>query len=261
MSTSETSSRLGELARRQLDDYDARRPGSIFASNVTMTVEEAYRLQNAVSALRVERGERVVGYKVGCTSTTIRRQLGIDHCVTGRLYEGERFSSGARLRRDGFANLAIEGELAVTLAREPVDNDFREEDRVPTCVARVLPVIELHHKVFRGNTPSAGELIANNAIHAGFVCGDGGASDAAGAASLNISVNRRVVASCSGESLTRTIHTSLRWLAQVMRERGETLHSGQVVLTGSIPPLIAIDEPCRVDVVAPPFGTVATDFE
>ena len=43
------------------------------------------------------------------------------------------------LSRKGFANLAIEGELAVELSREPAGEDFSEAE-IPACVARVFPV-------------------------------------------------------------------------------------------------------------------------
>ena len=147
----------------------------MFAEGVVLDVAQGYELQSAVAQLRCGRGERVIGYKVGCTSPTIRAQLGIDHCVTGRLYDSEQHSSGAVLSRERFANLAIEGELAVELSHEPNEKDFcesRPEVEIPACVARVFPVIELHNHVMRGEQPSAGELIANNAIHAGFVAGE-----------------------------------------------------------------------------------------
>ncbi len=78
------------LARRQLADYDARRPGRLFAdSAAALAVEEAYALQLAMAQLRRERGERVVGYKIGCVSPAVRRQLGGEHPVFGHIFESE----------------------------------------------------------------------------------------------------------------------------------------------------------------------------
>ena len=88
--------RIRQLAARQLADYDAREPGTLFAEGVTLDVAEAYAVQSAVAALRRGRGERIVGYKVGCTSPNIRAQLRIDHCVAARLYDSEQHSSGVR---------------------------------------------------------------------------------------------------------------------------------------------------------------------
>jgi 2-keto-4-pentenoate hydratase len=165
-------STIDALAARQLADYDQRRPGTLFADGVELTIDQGYALQSAVTELRQKRGEKVVGYKVGCTSPTIRSQLGIDHCIMGSLFDSEQHPSGAILSGDSYSHLACEGELAIELSRQPSLTDF-QSDGIPGCVSRVFPVIELHQYVTRAKSPNAAELIANNAIHAGVVAGSG----------------------------------------------------------------------------------------
>ena len=253
-------SEIKQWAVRQLADFDARQPGSVFADGVVLNVPQAYVLQSAVAALRCDRGEQIIGYKVGCTSPKIRAQIGIDHCVTGRLYDSEHHLSGAVLSRSNYANLAIEGELAVELSRGPMADDFLDNG-IPACVARVFPVIELHHHVMRGERPSASELIAHNAIHAGFVAGEGVRPDEAhGDPSLSIFANDQLLEECAGGELIQTIHSSLKWLTEIVQDRGEQLCGGQTVLTGSIPTLIPLSEDCRLRVEAPPFGSVEVQF-
>jgi 2-keto-4-pentenoate hydratase len=77
---------IDALAIRQLVDYEQRRPGMIFEDGLELIVEQGYALQAAVTELRQKRGEKVVGYKVGCTSSAIRSQLGIKHYITGSLF-------------------------------------------------------------------------------------------------------------------------------------------------------------------------------
>ena len=166
---------VGELAARQLKDYDSHQPGMLFAEGCVLDVSQGYELQNAVAKLRFQRGERLIGYKVGCTSSAIQEQLKITHRVRGFLFDTEHYESGVALSRQSFDNLAIEGELAIELSREPREEDFADH-LLPPCISRIFPVIELHNHVMRGQQSSAGELIANNAIHAGFVSGGGGLS-------------------------------------------------------------------------------------
>jgi 2-keto-4-pentenoate hydratase len=252
---------IEKRAARQLADYDARQPGMMFAEGVSMGVAEGYELQSAVADLRCRRGEQIIGYKVGCTAPKVRAQLGIDQCIMGRLYGSEKHESGGVLSRNEFASLAIEGELAVELAREPTPEDFSEGE-IPACVSRVIPVIELHHFVMRCQQPSAGELIANNAIHGGIVVGHGIRPEeirmAQNKPSLAIYVDSRLVEECEGDSLIQNINSSLKWLTETVRERGDRLGAGQLVLTGSIPSLIPIEADCRLRVEAPPFGDVET---
>jgi 2-keto-4-pentenoate hydratase len=258
-------SQIRRWASRQLADYDAGQPGTLFAEGIVLDVSQAYNLSSAVAQLRLDRGEQMIGYKVGCTSSKIRAQLGIEHCVSGRLYDTEQHPSAAVLSRERFANLAIEGELAVELSREPNENDF-SAGKSPACVARVFPVIELHNHVMRGVQPSAGELIANNAIHAGFVAGVGinpqniCSDGSLVTSSLSIFADDRLLDECAGTELIQTLHSSLEWLTAALRDRGDRLSAGQVVLTGSIPSLIPIANDCGIRVEAPPIGSVEIEF-
>jgi 2-keto-4-pentenoate hydratase len=125
----------------------------------------------------------------------------------------------------------------------------------------VLNVVEAyavrHNHVMRGQRPSAGELIANNAIHAGFVAGAGvNSKEVRGEPSLAIFADDRLLDTCAGPILIETIGSSLKWLTEILRDRGESLGAGQIILTGSIPSLIPIREACHVRVDAPPFGHV-----
>jgi len=259
------TSRIMQWASRQLADYDAHNPGSLFAEGIVLDVAQGNDVQSAVAQLRRDRGERILGYKVGCTSPKIRAQLGINHCITGRLYDTERHASGAVLSRSDYANLAIEGELAVELSGEPTESQF-SGDQVPACVARVFPVVELHNHVMRGEQPNAGELAANNALHAGFVAGEGvRPQDVCGEQRLDppalaIFANDRLLDECIGPVLIHTIRSSLKWLTDIVRDRGDRLSAGQTVLTGSIPSLIPIGEDCRIRVEAPPFGSVEAEL-
>lgn len=254
------ASQYTRWAEQQLLDYENRCPGSIFSEGLSLTVQEGYRLQHAVAQLRIGRGDSVVGYKVGCTSPTIRAQLGIEHCVTGRLYKSEQHESGVCLKLGNYSKLAIEGELAVILKRTPKPADFTQPG-IPPCVSGIMPVIELHNHVMHGTPPSAGELIANNAIHAGFVLGGTTErSDRLDTPELSILIDDNCFTTCKGSQLIETIQSSLQWLQESLKKTGDQLQEGQIILTGSIPSLIPIKQECTVTIDAPPFGTTIASF-
>ena len=260
------SEHLPEFAKRQLSDYDSNQPGTIFSEGITLGVEQAYQLQHAVSQLRIERGEILVGFKVGCTSPVIRKQLGIDHCIFGRLYESEKFRTVSTLSRKSYCNLAIEGELAVELSCAPTRDHFAKGE-VPSCIKRIFPVIELHNHIVRGKEPSASELVANNAIHAGIVAGKGITSEessfgefTSASPTLSIHADENCVEQYNGPLLLETISTSLFWLMEELKKQHLSLASGQIVLTGSLPSLIPVTGNCKITVNAPPFGKVEANF-
>ena len=257
---------VGALAARQLEDYDAHQPGMLFAEGCVLDVLQGYELQHAVAKLRFQRGERLIGYKVGCTSSAIQEQLKISHRVRGFLFDTEQYESGVALARQSFDNLAIEGELAIELSREPREEDFADH-LLPPCISRIFPVIELHNHVMRGQQALAGELIANNAFHAGFISGKGGLTPSYfsetmfDGARLEIFLNNQLLGRCEGQLLLETVCSSLKWLWHELLQSGEQLHAGQIVLTGSVPNLFPVVDECYIRVESVPFGDVSAEVK
>src|SRR5271156_5366597 len=112
-------STLADLADRQWRDYSAREPGTCFADpGFVLDLPQAYELQRAVSALRVAAGNRIVGYKVGCTGPGTVAQFGMEGPIRGCLYESEVRHSGDALEAADYAHLAIEGEMALQIGED-----------------------------------------------------------------------------------------------------------------------------------------------
>eukprot|EP01048_Picozoa_sp_COSAG05_P001095 COSAG05_NODE_35_length_27765_cov_221.324719_1_plen_330_part_00 len=83
-------------------------------------------------------GERLVGYKVGCTSAKVQQAFGIPGPIYGRLWEGEQFHSPPEvspmcLSLSSFNGLAIEGELMVQLVDTSGDSPAQWSAQAP-CV-------------------------------------------------------------------------------------------------------------------------------
>ncbi len=245
---------LQELARRMLADYDARTPCQLFVDPIDLTSSQAYALQAEVTRLRGARGERVIGYKLGCTSPVIQKQLGIGEPIFARLFDTECQDSGVRLSCARFANLAVEGELAVRLATDlsPL-SPASVLDR--SVIDSIFPVIELHHYVLRSPKPCVQELIASNGMHAGLVLSErphGG--PLVDPESLTVLLNRERVGSSEVPWTMADPIQSLRWLAIRLAECGQRLYRGQVILTGSSLPLYPVGPGSEVVVEAPPLG-------
>lgn len=152
--------------QHDLDTFSRRRLFN--ESRGPKTVAAAYQLQRALRLVREARGEQVVGFKIGYTSPTLRRQsghkMGLSESVHGYLWASEAFASGAEVdpRR-----LGIEGELAVTLLST-------EGDDVAGWEVAYEPIIELHAIGMDGpaeddNGRRGLELIGTNCIHKGVV--------------------------------------------------------------------------------------------
>ncbi len=251
---------LDRLAARQLADYDARTPGQLFHQPVDLTILEAYEIQSAVARLREQRGERVIGYKVGCTSKVVQRQLGIDQPIFGRLFSTDCFRSGAELSYASYANLAIEGELAVRLCGDLSTASLADEECL-AAIETVFPVIELHNYVLRSARPSCAELIVNNGMHAGFVLPEEATrrfDPADFEKGLSIRINDVEVA--AGAVLEGGPVGSVRWLAGRLGKFGHRLSRGQIILTGSPAKLIPVAAGSRIVVEASLLGRCCAEI-
>ena len=119
----------------------------------------------------------------------------------------------------------------------------------------------------RGQQASAGELIANNAIHAGFISGKGGLAPSHcsetmfNGARLELFLNNQLLGRCEWQLLLETVCSSLKWLWHELLQSGEQLHAGQIVLTGSVPNLFPVVDECSIRVESLPFGEVTAELK
>ena len=104
----------------------------------------------------MEAGEKVIGYKVGCTGPGTTKLFGMQGPIRGTLFDTEIHESGVKLNSDHFLNLAIEAEMAIEVGENG-------------NIVSVFPIIELHNFIFRAPKKSLSELIANNGLNRGIV--------------------------------------------------------------------------------------------
>jgi 2-keto-4-pentenoate hydratase len=240
------------VAERMLADYDAHRPNTLFAERGTewLTLDDAYAVQHAVAARRRARGERCLGYKIGCVSPAIQHQLGLRQPVWGYLWESEAHPSGCSLASTRFANLAVEGEIALRLSRD-IAADLAGDADLSPYIACGFPVIELHNHLFRGPAPTSQELVAGNAMHAGFVAPPSPDNQAIARliqAEIRVELNGDPVETGKAAALPGGPLASLRWLASSLAATKERLKAGHVILTGSPGRLIPASAGCAITV-------------
>ena len=64
---------ISKIANQQLADYRSINPGTCFnKDDFSLSINEAYAVQEAVVGLRLEEGETVIGYKVAVSYTHLR---------------------------------------------------------------------------------------------------------------------------------------------------------------------------------------------
>lgn len=250
---------LQDVAVRMLADYDAHTPGTIYAEGFRLSVEDAWRLQTAVTGLREARGEDVVGYKTGCQFKGNQEMMGLTHPVWGRLWNTEVHEDGAALQKADYANISIEAEFGVTLSRD-ITSDMSQEE-INASVGAIYPLLELHNLVMRGESPHGHELIGNNCILSGIVRGNAFTNLSAGQETdLKLIYDSETIDAWDGLRWPDDFTGPLRWLAGSLEAHGLGLKAGQFILTGAWGPPIPVEDHMRVDVTSSAFGDVSAIF-
>jgi 2-keto-4-pentenoate hydratase len=215
-------------SRRVVDDLpDALRP---------TTLTDAYRVQAALVEQILPPGAEAVGYKVACTSAIAQQALRIDRPLFGRLLAHRVHGDGARLAADDFTHRVVEAEFAFVIGRDvPRRPDGHTRHSVASCIAAVVPAVEIVDYRYASWTVGAHQVAADNAIHGCIVRG-GELTDWTdldlGACAVRVRRNGEVVTEGSGAAVLGHPLEVMRWLADELPRYGLDLRAGDVVTTG-----------------------------
>jgi 2-keto-4-pentenoate hydratase len=227
-----------------------------------LSIADSYRVQNIVCQKRLDAGEEVIGYKVGCTSIAIRDQFGIEEPISGRLFSPHIYSEGIQINRQHYANCAIEPEIVLTVGSDLFGQDLPDEILI-NAIECVSAGIELHNYTFWHDPPCLQELICSGGIHAGLIVGKKKVSPRDLSFKNDIfSVHQddKLIASAPALEIMGGPLNSLRWLVNSLSSFGEILKKGSLVIPGSPTELISVTHDCDLDVVIQNVGQVSATF-
>ena len=217
---------LQALAERQWRDYRACTPGGCFADpSLSLGLDQAYAVQDAVTRLRIASGDRVIGYKVGCTGPGTTAQFGMAGPIRGTLFGSEVRRSGDTLPIRAFASPAIEIEMAVAIGPDG------------SCAA-AFPIIELHNFVFRRMRKTLEELVANNGLNAGIVLPPDAwltsGTHLLHSGCLSVTLDGRPLGSGALWPMPGGAEASVAWLRRHLGPCGLAVSPGDIVLAGTV---------------------------
>ncbi len=208
----------------------------------SLSIEDAYEVQRRVIAARVATGEKVVGYKVGCTSRAIRRQFGRTEPICGRVMAPYVFHGNTDLNWHDYVSCAVEPEFVFLIGKD-LPHEVEDARELVAAIGCVSPGIEVHNYKFWFGKPTLQELVASNGIHAGLVIG----TEKVRPVGLDFKLegvgllrNGELAASGLGAEIMGGPLESLRWLANHLIRHGEQLRAGQIVIPGSAVELVSV---------------------
>ena len=220
--------RSARRAGRTLDVPLSRSPG--------LSLADAYRIQDQMTALRLADGERLAGWKLGYTSAVMRAQMGIEAPNFGPLTDAMLLGSPAVLPA-GALQPRVEPEIGLRLGR-PLPAPCSAADVLAACDA-ALACLEIVDSVWSGYRFTLEDNTADGSSAAWVVVGpplavsDLAVSDLA-ALPVELSVDGEVVERGTGAAASGHPALGVAWLAEQLAGRGQALEPGDLVITGGL---------------------------
>ena len=228
-----------------------------------LSIQESYIVQDRVAKKRISRGERAIGYKVGCTSYAIQSQFGLDEPISGRLFWPHIFDDGEELDWKRYTNCAIEPEMVFKIGKD-LEGEGLPDKALINAIEYVSPGIEIHNFKFWNLPPKLQELICSNGIHAGLVVG--GSKSYPGNLSFKsecfeVFKDDKVITKANASEIMGGPLHSLRWLIGKLAKRNEILKAGSFVIPGSPVELINIYEDTKLTIFIEKVGKAVVNFK
>jgi 2-keto-4-pentenoate hydratase len=136
-----------------------------------LALQEAYEHALAVRELRVNRGERPVGFKVGFTNRTLWERYGVYAPMWGTMWDStvRQCDGSGELELTGTSEPRIEPEAVFGIAATPPAQAGLQE--LFDCVEWIAPGFEVVQSHMRGWKFVAADTAADNGLHARLLVG------------------------------------------------------------------------------------------
>jgi 2-keto-4-pentenoate hydratase len=217
------SLRSARRAGRTLDVPLSRSPG--------LSLADAYRVQDQMTALRLADGERLAGWKLGYTSAVMRAQMGIEAPNFGPLTDAMLLGSPAALPA-GALQPRVEPEIGLRLGR-PLPAPCSADDVLAACDT-ALACLEIVDSVWSGYRFTLEDNTADGSSAAWVVVGPALPVSDLAALPVELSVDGEVVERGTGAAASGHPALGVVWLAEQLAGRGQALEPGDLIITGGL---------------------------
>jgi 2-keto-4-pentenoate hydratase len=207
-----------------------------------LTLDMAHRICEGNLQRRLERSERIAGYKVGFTNIAVRDKMGLPDSTYGYLMDTMILATGGSLRIDEFVAPKIETEICFRLRKDLRGPDLTV-DEVLDATAAVCASFEICDARIRDWKCPYPDFFADNGFSARIVL-SGAWKPVSDVDLLNEQVvltqDGSPIADGRGEMALGHPAKAVAWLARKLSERACGLSSGMVVMTGTLTPILPI---------------------
>ena len=225
------------------DALVARTPiAPLSAAHPDMTIEDAYHVQQRMIARRLEKGDRVIGKKIGVTSKAVMNMLGVHQPDFGYLLDSMVFNEGESVDMDTLIQPKAEGEIAFLLKKDLQGPGVTAAD-VLAATEGVMACFEIVDSRIQDWKIKIQDTVADNASCGVFVLGDKLVDpkkvDLA-LCGMVLEKNGEIVVTGAGAATMASPVNAMVWLANTLGRLGIGLNAGDIVLSGALGAMVPV---------------------
>lgn len=225
-----------------------------------LDVTGAYRIQQLQEQAFIDRGEQVVGRKIGLTSVAMQKQLGVDNPDFGFFTDAMVYHDTDPIPTARFLAPKVEPELGFRLGRDlPADPSLEE---VTAAIDATYLAVEIIDSRVRDWDITLVDTVADNASCGAVILSQPVdiPLDQLTAVTATMTIDGTEAGRGTGADVMGHPLEPLKWLAGVLGEQGVPLKAGDIILTGSFCGASPVTPGADVEVDYGPFGRLSVTF-
>lgn len=225
-------------------------------------LESAYAVQNLITANRLLKGDVIVGKKIGLTSTSVQKQIGVDQPDYGVLFHSMEVMNGSTVDWNELMQPKVEAEIAFYL-KEDLLSPKTSIAQVLSAIEFAVPSIEIVGSRIDNWNIRITDTIADNASASHFVIGHGLRSLSSIdllSCKMELLKNGEKVSHGTGADCLGSPINATWWLACKMAALGTPLKKGDLVLAGALGPMVAVKPNDVIEASIDGLGSVSVTF-
>lgn len=227
-----------------------------------MTIDDAYQIQQQVIARRLEKGERIVGKKIGVTSQAVMTMLKVGQPDFGYMLDGMIHGDGAVIEAKTLIQPKAEGEIAFVLKKDLMGPGISAAD-VLAATEGVMACFEIVDSRIKDWKIKIQDTVADNASCGLFVLGDrmlDPRSIDLRTCGMVLEKNGQVMVTGAGAATMGSPVNAIVWLANTMGRLGIPLKAGEVILSGALGAMVPVEAGDNLRVAIGGVGGCAVRF-
>jgi 2-oxo-3-hexenedioate decarboxylase len=234
---------IAALTDRVLHAQDhAHTIGKLTDEHPSMSIEDAYAVQDELRRRWVARGDRVVGVKAGLTSKAKMEQMGVHVPGFGILTSAMARPENSAIAIDELLHPRVEAEIAFVM-REALRGPDCSAEQVIAATDFVIPAVEVIDSRYEKFKFDLVSVIADNCSSSRYVTG-GRPRDPRSLDLRTIGVviekNGKIMALGASAAVLNQPAEAVVMLVRHLAARGEELPAGSFVMTGGITEAIPV---------------------